>query len=82
MGVTLRPALTPKLRLVSRADIGAGSAELTWNAMIGFEYRFKPSIGMALGYRGYGIDVDNDDAKQVREYDMTHYGPIFGLNLH
>jgi hypothetical protein len=82
VGVTLRPALTPKLRLVSRADIGTGTADSTWNALIGIEYLVKPWIGLVAGYRGYGIDVANDEGEQVRGYDMTHYGPIFGLNFH
>lgn len=82
VGFTLRPALSPKWTFLSRADIGGGSAELTWTAMLGFEYRLRPSIGLIFGYKALGIDVGNDDGKPVREYDMTHYGPIFGLNLH
>ena len=82
VGVTLRPALSPRWTLISRADIGGGSAEFTWSAMLGFEFRFRPTVGLIFGYKALGIDVGSNDDEPVREYDMTHYGPIFGLNLH
>ena len=84
VGLTVRPALSPKLSLLGRGDIGGGSAEFTWSGMVGIEFRPRPSIGLVFGYKGYGIDVgsDDDDGEPLREYDMTHYGPIFGLNLH
>jgi hypothetical protein len=82
VGMTLRPALSPKWSLLGRGDIGGGSAEFTWSGMVGLEFRPRPSIGLVLGYKGYGIDVGSDDGEPLREYDMTHYGPMFGLNLH
>ena len=81
VGFTLRPQLSEKWRLISRADIGAGDADLTWSAELGVGYRFKPWGGLAVGYKGLGIDVQKDDAV-VKGYDVVQYGPFFGLNFH
>ena len=82
-GFTYRPRLSEKWSFVSRADIGGGDAELTWGGTLGFEYRFKPWGGVFFGYKALGIDVGAEDGgDDVAEYDVTHYGPAFGLNLH
>jgi hypothetical protein len=80
-GFIYRPQLTDKWHFLSRADIGAGQSEFTWSGMLGFEYRFRPWGGFVVGYKALGIDT-GDDPDEVTEYDMTHYGPIFGLALH
>jgi hypothetical protein len=81
-GFTYRPPLADKWTLLSRADIGAGSA-LSWSATIGLEFRPRPWGGLVLGYRALGIDAgEEQDDHTVREFDVTYYGPIVGLNLH
>jgi hypothetical protein len=81
-GFTYRPQISEKWRFLSRADIGGGSA-FTWSGMLGFEFRPRPWGGLVFGYKALGIDVGSErDDETVREYDMTYYGPIFGLNLH
>lgn len=81
-GFTYRPRLAEKWNFVSRADIGGGDAELTWSGMLGLDYRVRPSIGVVFGYKALGIDVGSDaDDPVVTEYDVTHYGPIVGLEL-
>jgi len=81
VGFTYRPQLSQKLRLISRADIGAGEADLTWSAELGVGYHFTPLIGIVGGYKALGIDLRQDD-KPVGRYDVTHYGPYFGLDFH
>ena len=54
-GITYRPALSEKLSLVSRADIGGGSG-MSWSGMLGFEFRPKPWAGLVVGYKSMGID--------------------------
>ena len=81
VGFTLRPQLSEKWRLLSRADIGAGDADLTWSAELGIGYRFKPWGGVAIGYKGLGMDLQKDDAV-VKGYDVVQHGPFFGFNLH
>lgn len=80
-GFVFRPKLNEKWTLISRADIGGGTADLTWSAVLGLEYRFKPWGSLDFGYKGLGIDVKKT-GDVVREYDVTHYGPIVGLGLH
>jgi hypothetical protein len=81
-GVTYRPALSEKVSLISRADIGGGSG-MSWSGMLGFEFRPKPWAGLVLGYKAMGIDFGKEsDDKDIRKVDLTYYGPIFGLNLH
>jgi hypothetical protein len=81
VGVVLRPRISDKWSFIGRADVGGGDADLTWSAVAGLEYRLKPRIGLEFGYKALGIDVKGGD-RELREYDVTHYGPIFGLRLH
>lgn len=81
-GFAFRPRFNEKWALISRADIGAGMADLTWSAVLGLEFRFKTWGSLDFGYKALGIDFKTDDAAAVREYDVTHYGPILGLRLH
>jgi hypothetical protein len=82
VGFTWRPQIADKWTFVSRADIGGGGG-LTWSGMLGFEFRPKPWGGLVFGYKALGIDVGSESSDEtLREFDMTYYGPIFGLNLH
>jgi hypothetical protein len=83
-GFTYRPRLSDKVSLISRADIGGGDAHLTWSAAIGAEYRFKPWGGLVVAYRGLGIDASQEQTDETINtgFDMTYYGPTFGLNFH
>jgi hypothetical protein len=81
VGVILRPRINDKWTFIGRADIGAGDADLTWSAVVGFEYRVASWGGLEFGYKGLGIDVKSDE-RVVHDYDVTHYGPIFGFRFH
>ena len=81
-GVQYRPALSEKLTLVSRADIGGGSG-MSWSTMLGFEFRPKPWAGLVAGYNAVGVEFgDEEDDKPVRKVDLIYYGPFFALNFH
>jgi len=81
-GVTFRPDLSERWSLLSRADIGGGSG-LSWSALLGFEFLFKPWVGIAFGYKGQRVNLGSDsDDENLQKYDVTYYGPIFGLNFH
>ncbi len=81
-GLTYRPAINDKWSFLSRADIGGGSG-LSWSGFLGFEFRPKPWAGLVVGYKGLGVDFGSDtDDEDLQRYDVTYYGPIFGLNLH
>jgi hypothetical protein len=66
---------------ISRADVGGGDADFTWSSVAGLEYRFKPWGGLELGYKALGIDVESG-SNELRQYDVTHHGPIFGVRFH
>lgn len=81
-GVTYRPEINEKWTFLSRADLGGGSG-LSWSAFLGFEFRPKPWAGLVFGYKGEGVDFGSDtDDENLQKYDVTYYGPIFGLNFH
>jgi hypothetical protein len=81
-GFTYRPPVAAKWTLLSRADIGGGSA-FSWSATVGAEFRPTRLLGLAAGYRALGVNGGGaDDDHVVREFDTTYYGPIFGFNLH
>ena len=82
-GFTYRPKLSEKLSFVSRADIGGGDANMTWSAVAGVEYQFKPWGGLVVAYKGLGIDASQDATTETIStgFDMTYYGPTFGLNF-
>lgn len=81
IGVALRPKLSAKWSLLTRADIGGGDANLTWSAEGGLGFRFAHWGGLAFGYKALGIDVERENVA-VREYDVVHHGPFFGLDFH
>ncbi len=58
------------------ADIGAGSSDLTWQALAGIGYRF--SWGDAkLVYRYLEYDLDDNNLLQ----DLDISGPVFGIGI-
>jgi len=81
VGLVLRPKLSARWSLLTRTDVGAGDANLTWSAEAGLGFRFTGWGGLAFGYKALGIDVEREDVA-VREYDVVHHGPFFGLDLH
>ena len=81
-GFTYRPKLSEKWTLLTRADLGAGSA-FTWSGTLGFEYRFKPWGSIGFGYHALGIDTgEAGEGTGDIEYDVTHYGPVVGMTMH
>jgi hypothetical protein len=92
-GATFRPKLSEKWGLLTRADIGGGSAFM-WSATVGAEYRFKPWAGLMVGYHALGVDTGDATAASAAtlpagtaksgniKYDVTHYGPMFSLTFH
>jgi hypothetical protein len=81
VGVMMRPRLSTRWTLLTRADIGGGDANVTWSAEAGLGVRLKTWLGLAFGYKGLGIDVEFDD-KAVRTYDVVHHGPFVGMDFH
>jgi hypothetical protein len=81
VGFIIRPRITDKWTFLARGDVGAGDADFTWSSLVGLEYRVARWGGLDFGFKALGIDVKSDD-RVVREYDVTHYGPIVGFRFH
>lgn len=85
-GFVYRPKLGKHAVLLTRADIGGGSA-FTWSAMGGVELLVKPWLGLAAGYNVLAFDtgsVPKGGATPVKdlEFTVTQYGPVFALTFH
>lgn len=68
--------LSPDFYLASWAMIGGFgvSSDLTWDVMGGLGYNARDSISFVAGYRGLGVDYENDGFV----FDIVQHGPILG----
>ena len=85
-GFVYRPKLAKNIVLLTRADIGGGSA-FTWSALGGLEFQVKPWIGLAIAYNALRIDTGNvpnsgNVVVSDLQYAVTQYGPAFSLTFH
>jgi hypothetical protein len=74
-GLDGRMALSRKLFLTGKFDLGGGGSQFTWKVFAGAGYNLNPKITLVLGYRV--LDVDYDKNNFV--FDMNERGPIMGL---
>jgi len=83
IGMRFRLGLSDRLRLESRFDFGGfgvGSAsKLTWNAIVGIDYRIKENMSLKLGYRIYDIDYSNGSGFNKFGFDAKIHGPTIGV---
>jgi opacity protein-like surface antigen len=70
-------ALSQKLFLTGKLDLGGGGSKFTWQVFGGGGYNLNPKIALILGYRV--LDVDYDKNNFV--YDMNQRGPILGVGF-
>ena len=85
-GFTYRPRLGNKVRLLTQADVGGGSA-FTWDALGGIELVIKPWMGLVVGYNVLRLDtgdVPKSGSSPVDDlrYGVTQHGPVFSLTFH
>jgi len=66
-------ALTPKFYLGFYADIGAGDAELTWQALGTLNYTLFENVDASLGFRWLQFRSGSGDL------DIAMYGPYAGV---
>ena len=69
--------LTEKVFVTALADIGAGSSDLTWQAMAGVGYRFTNKVHTTLAYRI--LDYDYTDGGFT--YDLATSGLALGVGI-
>ena len=77
VGLRGKMALSPKLFVTGKFDLGGGGSKFTWQFFGGGGYNVKPNIALILGYRV--LDVDYNKNNFV--YDMNQRGPIMGLGF-
>jgi len=85
VGARLRHQFSPAWNLVLSGDVGgfgAGS-KFSWQAIAALDYEFSRSKSVAwsgmLGYKALSVDYSKGSGLTHYEYDMTMYGPIFGI---
>ena len=85
VGARLRHNFMPGLDLVVSGDVGgfgAGS-KFSWQALAALDYEFKRtkevSWSAMIGYKALNVDYSKGSGITQYEYDMTMYGPIFGI---
>ena len=76
-GLRGKMALSQKLYLTGKFDLGGGGSKFTWQVFGGGGYNINPKIALIFGYRV--LDVDYDKNNFV--YDMNQRGPIVGLGF-
>jgi opacity protein-like surface antigen len=76
-GLRGKMALSKKMFLTGKFDLGGGGSKFTWQVFGGGGYNLNEKIALIFGYRV--LDVDYDKNNFV--YDMNQRGPIFGLGF-
>jgi len=76
-GLRGKMALSEKLFLTGKFDLGGGGSKFTWQVFGGGGYNINPKIALTFGYRA--LDVNYDKNNFV--YDMNQRGPIVGLGF-
>jgi len=76
-GLRGKMALSQKMFLTGKFDLGGGGSHFTWQVFAGAGYNINPKIALIFGYRV--LDVDYDKNNFV--FDMNQRGPIVGLGF-
>ena len=76
VGLRGRTSLSDKWYLTYHADIGAGDSDLTWQALVGLNYRFS-KVDAAFGYRYLKWEFDDNDTFD----DLDLSGPYAGARF-
>lgn len=69
---------TPEIYLTGWGLVGAGGADLDWDAALGLGYKFTDTISAVIGYRALGVDYSDDGF----EFDTVQHGPVLGVAIH
>jgi opacity protein-like surface antigen len=79
IGARVQLPLGDRWTLVGYGDIGGFGvgSDLSWQALIGANYAFTPTIIGKVGYRHVSVDYDKRDFT----YDMASSGPYLGLGI-
>jgi hypothetical protein len=76
-GLRGKMALSEKLFLTGKFDLGGGGSEFTWQVFGGAGYNINPKIALIFGYRVLDVDYDKNNFL----FDMNQRGPIVGMGF-
>jgi hypothetical protein len=76
-GLRGKMALSEKLFLTGKFDLGGGGSKFTWQVFGGGGYNINPKIALIFGYRV--LDVDYNKNNFI--FDMNQRGPIVGIGF-
>jgi hypothetical protein len=86
VGARIGWQLTDNLILAVRADVGGfgigDASDLTWNIVLGIEYKPWEKISIKAGYRIYDIDYETGSGGDRFGYDAQLRGPALGVTFH
>jgi hypothetical protein len=68
---------------VARGDVGGFgvASDLTWQAMVRFDWRSSGKTGMTFGYVVLDVDYEDGGGSDLFRYDVTIQGPMIGLTI-
>jgi len=69
---------TPEFYATGWGLVGGGGAEVDWDVGLGLGYKFSDTISAMAGYRGVGVNYDDDGFV----FDVVLQGPIIGVTFH
>jgi hypothetical protein len=75
VGLRGKAAVSEKIFVTGKADLGGGGSHFTWQLFGGLGYSITPKIALIGGYSV--LDVDYDKNNFI--YDMNQRGPTMGL---
>jgi opacity protein-like surface antigen len=86
VGGRLRWDIDEKLAAAVRFDFGGfgvgDGSNLTWNLLVGIDYKLKENMSLKAGYRVFDIDYDSGSGTKEFGLDTQFRGPIFGLTIY
>jgi len=75
VGARGKVALSDKWYVSYYGDVGTGNSDLTWQGLLGLNYRFD-TVDIGFGYRYLDFDIDGSAVD-----DLTIKGPYAGLKV-
>jgi hypothetical protein len=85
VGVRLRHQFAPTWNFVLSGDVGGFGvgSKFSWQVLAALDYEFCRSKSVVwsgmIGYKALSVDYSQGSGLTHYEYDMTMYGPIFGI---
>ena len=77
VGLRGKAALSKKVFVTGKFDLGGGGSKFTWQLFAGGGYNVNPKVALIFGYRVLDVNY----TKNNFVYDMNQRGPIMGLGF-